>query len=241
MIKIKNCVICEKEFEVTPMTTSKKYCSPQCYAIKYQPKIRYESNRRECLICSNSFEVTWRNHSKKYCSPACIEANNQRIKKAIEIVEKHCIICNCSFLSESFKTTKKYCSEQCRKLGTKKNAEQLNFQRPEVRIDRKEEMERVSKREQIYKRDGYLCYYCGISLFNKHASSITLDHIYPKSLGGPDTASNLVTSCKDCNSKKNATVDVSNIDLIKTCLKDVNKRNETFNISSDLKIYFSHR
>jgi len=92
----------------------------------------------------------------------------------------------------------------------------------------------MSVRELIYKRDGYLCYYCGIHLHNLKSSNICLDHIYPKSLGGLDTTSNLVTSCMKCNQKKSAKLD---IDLINKALKDINSRNERFGIDSTLKVW----
>lgn len=51
-------------------------------------------------------------------------------------------------------------------------------------------------RQNIYKRDGYRCQYCG----SKEA--LTLDHVMPKSRGGRDTWQNLVTACQKCNTYK---------------------------------------
>lgn len=51
-------------------------------------------------------------------------------------------------------------------------------------------------RKNIFRRDAHTCQYCG----NKH--DLTLDHILPKSRGGPDTWENLVTACKSCNNIK---------------------------------------
>lgn len=53
-------------------------------------------------------------------------------------------------------------------------------------------------RTNIYKRDGYRCVYCG-GTDKRH---LTLDHVYPRSKGGPDTWSNLVTACLTCNGEK---------------------------------------
>lgn len=53
-------------------------------------------------------------------------------------------------------------------------------------------------RENIYKRDNYTCVYCG----NENKKELTLDHVYPKSKGGPNSWSNLVTACKTCNNEK---------------------------------------
>ncbi len=48
----------------------------------------------------------------------------------------------------------------------------------------------------IFKRDGYRCVYCSSKDF------LTLDHVVPKSKGGPWNWSNLVTACHKCNSIK---------------------------------------
>ena len=51
-------------------------------------------------------------------------------------------------------------------------------------------------RQNVYKRDGYRCVYCG------NRDGLTLDHVMPKSRGGRDTWTNLVTACMRCNAKK---------------------------------------
>lgn len=53
-------------------------------------------------------------------------------------------------------------------------------------------------RAAVYDRDGNACLHCGAS------EGLTLDHIYPYSLGGPDTMRNLQTLCRPCNSRKGA-------------------------------------
>jgi 5-methylcytosine-specific restriction endonuclease McrA len=51
-------------------------------------------------------------------------------------------------------------------------------------------------RKNIFKRDKYVCQYCGMDLCEKSA---TIDHIIPKSKGGGSTWTNMIASCKDCN------------------------------------------
>ena len=51
-------------------------------------------------------------------------------------------------------------------------------------------------RNRIYKRDAHACGYCGSK------KNLTIDHILPKSRGGKNEWSNLVTCCYECNSKK---------------------------------------
>jgi len=54
-------------------------------------------------------------------------------------------------------------------------------------------------RKNVLKRDEMICQYCGIKCNHKNA---TLDHIIPKSRGGKNTWTNVVTSCYRCNSYK---------------------------------------
>lgn len=54
-------------------------------------------------------------------------------------------------------------------------------------------------RENVWKRDGGRCAYCKCDLRYKDS---TLDHIYPKSKGGPDVWGNLAIACHECNHKK---------------------------------------
>lgn len=54
---------------------------------------------------------------------------------------------------------------------------------------------RVS-RNRIYRRDGGECVYCGST------KQLTLDHVIPKSKGGGNEWTNLVTCCNKCNLHK---------------------------------------
>jgi hypothetical protein len=51
-------------------------------------------------------------------------------------------------------------------------------------------------RGRILKRDGHRCVYCG------HNRNLTIDHVIPKSRGGKNSWTNMVTCCSKCNSKK---------------------------------------
>ncbi len=51
-------------------------------------------------------------------------------------------------------------------------------------------------REEIKRRDGYQCVYCGSS------DDLTIDHIVPQCKGGPTTSSNCATACRSCNLAK---------------------------------------
>jgi len=51
-------------------------------------------------------------------------------------------------------------------------------------------------RMRVYKRDNHECVYCGSK------KELTLDHVIPKSRGGTNEWTNLVTSCFKCNLRK---------------------------------------
>jgi len=68
-------------------------------------------------------------------------------------------------------------------------------------------------RRNVFWRDENQCQYC--TEFFKN-SELTMDHVNPKSLGGPKTWENIVTCCKSCNSKKkNKTPKQANMPLLK--------------------------
>ena len=58
----------------------------------------------------------------------------------------------------------------------------------------------IRKKEEIKARDKYVCQYCG---YNKEPEKLVIDHIKPLIAGGDNEDDNLLTSCIDCNTKKN--------------------------------------
>jgi len=51
----------------------------------------------------------------------------------------------------------------------------------------------------LFARDRWKCSFCGEK---KATSELTKDHVIPKSKGGKTTWENIVTCCKECNTKK---------------------------------------
>ena len=78
-----------------------------------------------------------------------------------------------------------------------KDKEQLNEPIDDSRDDY---LTNKEKRIEILKRDNYSCFYC---LRELQRDDFYLDHIIPKTQGGHNYKSNLVSSCKTCNTKKN--------------------------------------
>jgi 5-methylcytosine-specific restriction endonuclease McrA len=62
--------------------------------------------------------------------------------------------------------------------------------------ERKSNSSRWKKiREQILRRDGYVCYICG-------GEANTVDHMVPVARGGTDQPDNLAACCASCNYSK---------------------------------------
>lgn len=62
---------------------------------------------------------------------------------------------------------------------------------------------RTTTRDRIYRRDGYRCVWCLTPVYVKQdqtSDMATLDHVVPRSVGGSNLASNLITCCSCCNS-----------------------------------------
>jgi len=83
------------------------------------------------------------------------------------------------------------------------NSVNQRFQVPSViSINRYVKQARVTlrvSRKNLFIRDDYTCQYCE-KRFTK--GNLTIDHVTPKSAGGPKTWENIVAACRKCNQKK---------------------------------------
>jgi 5-methylcytosine-specific restriction endonuclease McrA len=57
----------------------------------------------------------------------------------------------------------------------------------------------VFNRPNLGKRDAFTCQYCGVAL---SSDDLTIEHVLPRSRGGPTTWENCVAACDDCNARK---------------------------------------
>ena len=70
-------------------------------------------------------------------------------------------------------------------------------------------------RREVFRRDNYRCQYCG-----KYTLDLTIDHIYPRHLGGLHTWTNIVAACSSCNHLKGGrTLKTANMKLLKLPLE----------------------
>ena len=64
-----------------------------------------------------------------------------------------------------------------------------------VRIPRDSHKRKITRRA-VFARDGWQCQYCGAR------TSLTVDHVIPRSKGGGSEWENIVASCAPCNRRK---------------------------------------
>jgi len=64
------------------------------------------------------------------------------------------------------------------------------------------------RKVKVWKRDKWRCRYCHCKVevpgLHPHDAMATVDHVVPKSAGGSNRVSNLVTACLKCNNEKGA-------------------------------------
>jgi 5-methylcytosine-specific restriction endonuclease McrA len=90
-------------------------------------------------------------------------------------------------------------------------------------------------RRNIFARDNNQCQYCGKKC---PTSELSLDHVIPRSQGGPTTWENIVCACVDCNVKKGGrTPRQANMTLIRKPEKP--KRSPLLNLKLTQRKYMS--
>lgn len=69
----------------------------------------------------------------------------------------------------------------------------------------------VGLRNEVIRRDGYHCRYCGHRVGRYRAyetdrpyPKLVVDHVIPRSLGGRTEIDNLVVACVNCNARKSS-------------------------------------
>jgi 5-methylcytosine-specific restriction endonuclease McrA len=167
---------------------------------------------RKCLNCKKNFKPF--RHTSFFCCKRCryiYSRNNgtNKYEKKINIYKnKECQLCKKEFTPNSH--NQKYCCKECLE---KSNKNVVN-----------------GSKLVIFLRDGFTCIYCGRSSI-EDGVRLHIDHIIPVSKGGEDVASNLITSCEQCNVQKGTKI----IEL-KRIIEVVRCRNIKSNISDTATI-----
>ena len=109
MIKIANCLKCDKEFHYNTNNKSGKYCSQNCAG-----KIKHNI-KRNCLTCNKEMTLAqWEvKADRQFCSQVCSTISQTGIKKTILPIYT-CKECNKEFQQKrNYVTRPKFCSRKC--------------------------------------------------------------------------------------------------------------------------------
>jgi hypothetical protein len=207
LIRIKNCLNCNKEIETS--NGRRKFCCRNCNA-RYWRKIHSRLPKvRNCLSCNKEFDSE--GTAKRYCSSKCYwilfnrnhlqdrkKYDDRNINLPNKIVSA-CINCNkIIYLSKRNVSEKNFCSDNCYHIYYSKEKCPLwkggiSFEPYGVSFTRQ-------LRREIRTRDNYCCQLCG-----KHKSELTqklsVHHVdYVKD---NNFTFNLISLCNRCHSITN--------------------------------------
>lgn len=189
----------------------RRYCSEQCKqrvgnrALNRRRLPAPQHPDRSCGHCGKQFSPKRRD--QVYCESRCtINASQSRryhgeaLRQGGEF-SRMCVECGQAFIAK--KANAKWCSNICR-----------------IRTCRRDESRRrapgsgasLYADREIFERDNWICQICH-TLVDRLASrrspdGATIDHVVPLSLGGADTAANVVTAHWRCNREKGNRVPV---------------------------------
>ena len=101
-------------------------------------------------------------------------------------------------LELSFRFVKEYLTDKDADREKKFQIANDMLKKVGLNFDSYESSGNLKKRFEIFKRDDFTCGYCGRNSIDDKVK-LQVDHIKPRSLGGKNHPSNLITACFDCN------------------------------------------
>jgi len=176
-------------------------------------------------ICGNC-NIDFHPNSKRlkiYCTSQCAYlANKQRQKLKYKnnkktIIEWKQVVRKCSICQKEFYpkvNNQRFCSRICGNKNIDFNYISNNI---EKYITTKENVSWLKIRITIFDRDGFTCKYCGRSPMKNENVILHVDHKIPKTNGGTNELSNLITACAECNLGKS--------DIMLELWKESNEKN----------------
>lgn len=189
------CKTCGKEYNVSPSRVGRsQYCSYDCaYKGMRKPRLK-----KKCIVCGKTFEVIagnkWRKDAK-YCSLDCYYANNTGKKHANY---KH------GYGSSGTPEQRKEWYKRVYAKHKKRFYNESRYKRLKNKYGNiLKGYHSHEEWQRLLNEHNYKCYYCGKTLSdNEGKDKATRDHKLPIMRGGSDYISNIVPSCKSCNSSK---------------------------------------
>jgi len=151
---------------------------------------------RTCIGCGVYFILSLSRHGlERYCE-SCQAMGGRRKSVAHGPLSLRCIHCGVSF--ENVMPNALYCSSACRRAVHRRTGAERLRRLGRYRVRR--------LRPRVLTLWGWTCYLCGhaieSSLSGSHPRGLTLDHMTPLAIGGPDTVENLRPAHRQCNEEK---------------------------------------
>lgn len=144
-----------------------------------------EKKLKVCTFCGDSYDFS---PYDNLCKPCLVV---QRVLKSLgmKLPVARCPNCGKSFRTDLIPDgyNQKYCLP-CQEMDSKSKKPIF----PRTRSSRP-----LKLRFDVFERDNFTCQYCGRTIHDK--VKLVVDHVFPKSAGGPDDMDNLVTACEECN------------------------------------------
>jgi len=174
-----------------------------------------------CPVCKKVFyKKVYKKVQAVYCSQKCaykgrsLGFTKRTIKNPYNCKRKqprNCLICQKEFIYK--KKTQRYCSRKCFEIAHKqnmigkKNPAYKNGSSYKKRSYRGDDWETL--RNEVYKRDNYICQECGIKCIGKKDATkensdkiIQCHHIENYKINKNNNKSNLITLCLKCHLKR---------------------------------------
>jgi len=242
-----------------PKQHNQVYCTTECCDAYYEAKSTTPAGgwgTGECRECGASFHKKCKvhlfcchEHSQQFHRRANKEAYEARKVKEHEV---RCKVCDEMFVRDGYTASKVYCSAECRRTYYKVARDTLHPPRTCWSCHATFEPQSAKQKfcssgcliraarprthYKIFERDGFACGYCGASPLTDKGVELTLDHVRPYSVSGDDSAANILTACKFCNTEKSSVL--LRPDEEKRIIGIVEARNEAWGINPSTKLSF---
>ena len=167
-------------------------CQPCRRAERKHGHVAYTKGCR-CDMCREAQRVYMREYAARR------RAEGRPVQRPGDLRE--CDQCGSAFVARRDRPGR-YCGVECAKIAQGWDEVPSPRFRPSLAL-----------RTSIYERDGWVCQLCGDPVDREAAPRTrgyaSLDHVIPRSHGGPDEASNLRLAHMGCNADRGATVEAA--------------------------------
>ena len=191
---LKTCEYCGEEFQVTPATQDKCFCSIKCWGLQKTKKALLV---RTCELCGKEFESPLSKVEVgcgKFCSRTCSDQAARTGRLAT------CAVCEKEFWITPAKEKKgegKYCSHEC--LGRAKKGVNNHFWNGGISFELYGIEFDDNLRLVIRTRDEFKCRICGVSEGRKAHCVHHIDYNKQN-----NNSMNLITLCGSCHPRTNS-------------------------------------